>query len=152
MLAAEVATLLQAQKQQDLAGDLPSPHSPVDQCPEAVPRRTPQWQDAESPKDPHVQPPLGSPDSGLVLEFADSVELEVQAAHDIRHLHAIRPGVDEAKELTECVVCWEVDASVLFQPCGHLCTCLACANACMLIEARTCPMCRTYVDCIMDLA
>ena len=44
----------------------------------------------------------------------------------------------------DCVVCWERCADVLFQPCGHLCTCSACAGTC-LGSASLCPMCRCAV-------
>ena len=45
----------------------------------------------------------------------------------------------------ECVVCWAADASVLFQPCGHFCTCSDCAEP-FLWQSVACPMCRTPIS------
>ena len=45
-------------------------------------------------------------------------------------LRAQSPSADAVcAEDAECVVCWAADANVLFQPCGHLCICSACAAA-----------------------
>ena len=40
----------------------------------------------------------------------------------------------------ECVVCWASAASVIFQPCGHFCTCHACAQP--YLCGGLCMMCR----------
>lgn len=45
----------------------------------------------------------------------------------------------------ECVVCWCAKACVLFQPCGHRCTCSACAPL-FAAQAGLCPMCRASVE------
>ena len=44
----------------------------------------------------------------------------------------------------ECVVCWAAGAEVVFQPCGHLCTCCSCAEP-FLGQSLACPMCRATV-------
>ena len=44
----------------------------------------------------------------------------------------------------QCVVCWQADASVVLQPCGHLCTCAAC-TALFLGPQGACPLCRCSV-------
>jgi hypothetical protein len=40
----------------------------------------------------------------------------------------------------ECVVCTEPKLETLFLPCGHLCTCRACAT-----KVTECPMCRAAI-------
>lgn len=40
-----------------------------------------------------------------------------------------------------CKVCLDRDADVVFMPCGHLCTCVDCAQA-----LRTCPLCRKRIQ------
>ena len=51
---------------------------------------------------------------------------------------------DVLDSCADCVVCWEQCADVVFQPCGHLCTCSACVAAC-LGSTFLCPMCRCTV-------
>ncbi|XP_051981320.1 E3 ubiquitin-protein ligase LRSAM1-like isoform X1 [Xyrauchen texanus] len=41
---------------------------------------------------------------------------------------------------SECVVCMEHEAQMIFLPCGHVCCCQTCSNA-----LQSCPLCR---DCI----
>ena len=54
-------------------------------------------------------------------------------------------------EAAECVVCWAAEAVVLFQPCGHMCTCQGCSGA-FAASATSCPMCRTIVSNAIVLA
>ena len=51
---------------------------------------------------------------------------------------------DPDAEEEECVVCWAAGAEVVFQPCGHLCTCCSCAQP-FLGRSLACPMCRATV-------
>ena len=48
----------------------------------------------------------------------------------------------QASDSVECVVCWEADANVVLQPCGHMCACSGCAA---LLTDMLCPMCRCEV-------
>ena len=55
------------------------------------------------------------------------------------------PGAaDAVLEEEECVVCWVAGPAVIFQPCGHLCTCSSCAQP-FLAQSRACPMCRATI-------
>ena len=64
--------------------------------------------------------------------------------HSGMHGHASTAG-----DSVECVVCWEAEACVVFHPCGHLCTCERCADACTSTDATPCPLCRTpVITCI----
>ena len=57
--------------------------------------------------------------------------------------------VDEGM-LADCVVCWDNAASVVLQPCGHMCACSGCAG--MFAEThRSCPMCRSEVITLVDI-
>jgi hypothetical protein len=47
----------------------------------------------------------------------------------------------------DCVVCLERDKRCVFDACGHLCVCNACA-AC--IDDFRCPICRTVADRIIE--
>jgi len=40
-----------------------------------------------------------------------------------------------------CTVCMEKERAILFLPCGHLCTCVACADS-----IAACPVCRTAIN------
>ena len=51
-------------------------------------------------------------------------------------------GADVDASVSECVVCWAASSEVLFQPCGHLCTCAACARSFSPENGRACPLCR----------
>ena len=48
---------------------------------------------------------------------------------------------DDQEQDENCTVCWSAAACVVFQPCGHLCCCQACAQPFVSAEA-VCPMCR----------
>ena len=48
----------------------------------------------------------------------------------------------------ECVVCWDCDASTIFQPCGHLAVCQSCAN---VFHHQPCPVCRRPVTALIAL-
>lgn len=40
-----------------------------------------------------------------------------------------------------CKVCLDADAEILFQPCGHICTCQECAT-----RVQSCPVCRSHIS------
>ena len=44
----------------------------------------------------------------------------------------------------DCVICWEAAASLVFQPCGHMCACANCVSA-FFGPAFLCPMRRSEV-------
>ena len=48
----------------------------------------------------------------------------------------------EDLEEADCVICWEAPASVVLQPCGHMCACSGCIA---MILGSPCPMCRREV-------
>ena len=52
----------------------------------------------------------------------------------------------DMEEGAECVICWEVPASVVLQPCGHMCACLGCIG---LLSGLPCPMFRQDVTSSM---
>ena len=58
---------------------------------------------------------------------------------------------DETAGNEECVVCWAANACVIFQPCGHLCTCACCAQ--LFLAGGLCPLCRQPVSTgiVLDL-
>lgn len=55
---------------------------------------------------------------------------------------------DQSTDEDECVACLDERAGVCLIPCGHVCLCAACAAA--LSEPRTCPMCRTPIEQIVQ--
>jgi len=55
---------------------------------------------------------------------------------------APRPSGAESPSLnSECVVCMDAEARMVFVPCGHLCCCSQCQSA-----INECPMCRTQIE------
>lgn len=52
----------------------------------------------------------------------------------------------EYEQEKRCKVCLDRDAVVVFVPCGHLCTCIPCANA-----LRNCPLCRKRITKSMKI-
>ena len=56
----------------------------------------------------------------------------------------------ELLESMECVVCWDASADVVFQPCGHACSCTACAES-LIGKVAFCPMCRSQIDCSISM-
>ena len=68
-----------------------------------------------------------------------------------RHASSIHAAADQPQaqaddtedlEEAECVICWEAPASVVLQPCGHMCACSGCIG---LLTDLPCPMCRRDV-------
>ncbi|EPZ36198.1 hypothetical protein O9G_002264 [Rozella allomycis CSF55] len=49
----------------------------------------------------------------------------------------------------ECVICLDTEKEVVFIPCGHYCSCLACAQK---LSPSKCPMCRTAIKHTVDPA
>ncbi|XP_018087999.1 E3 ubiquitin-protein ligase LRSAM1 isoform X2 [Xenopus laevis] len=47
------------------------------------------------------------------------------------------PDTEVANINSECVVCMEQEAHIIFLPCGHVCCCVTCGDA-----LHTCPLCR----------
>ena len=148
-------TLWQAMKQ-DPSGDQSCPEPPAKAEPGEAPHRGPSGGHKAEALGVYIEQPLADAChagvAGMAGIPANAVVLKNEPNEVIAALPVDTAVGDGATEVMECVICWEVDASVLFQPCGHFCTCLACANACMMKEARICPMCRTMVDSIIHLA
>ena len=44
------------------------------------------------------------------------------------------------REARQCKICLDLDAAVLFDPCGHICACVNCSPS-----VSECPMCRTVI-------
>ncbi|XP_028317969.1 E3 ubiquitin-protein ligase LRSAM1 isoform X2 [Gouania willdenowi] len=56
------------------------------------------------------------------------------------------PSPVEGPGSSECVVCMETGAQVIFLPCGHVCCCQLCSGA-----LQTCPLCRGNIAQIIRL-
>jgi len=48
--------------------------------------------------------------------------------------------IERLQEARNCKICMENEASIVFLPCGHLCSCTSCAPA-----LKTCAVCRTPI-------
>ena len=57
---------------------------------------------------------------------------------------ACEASVQCAGSGSECVVCWEADADIVLQPCGHACACSGCAHL-FLNGTALCPICRSII-------
>uniref|UniRef100_A0A7N9AZF4 Leucine rich repeat and sterile alpha motif containing 1 n=1 Tax=Mastacembelus armatus TaxID=205130 RepID=A0A7N9AZF4_9TELE len=51
------------------------------------------------------------------------------------------PSLVEGPGNSECVVCMETGAQVIFLPCGHVCCCQVCSNI-----LQNCPLCRSSIS------
>ena len=56
----------------------------------------------------------------------------------------------DAHEEEDCIVCWSAAPCVIFQPCGHLCCCKACAQP-VVAAGALCPMCRGPVLSMLNM-
>ena len=54
-------------------------------------------------------------------------------------------AVPDAVAASECVVCWVAEPSIIYLPCGHMCTCEGCAQSFQIQAVPACPMCRAPV-------
>eukprot|EP00092_Neocalanus_flemingeri_P009353 GFUD01010065.1.p1 GENE.GFUD01010065.1~~GFUD01010065.1.p1 ORF type:complete len:117 (-),score=22.42 GFUD01010065.1:99-449(-) len=55
-------------------------------------------------------------------------------------LEGLQKEVERLREARSCKICMEKEASILFLPCGHLCSCANCAPA-----LQACAVCRTTI-------
>ena len=61
---------------------------------------------------------------------------------DLRHQHVAMPKSNPTSSLSApetCSICKEAQSCVVFTGCGHVCTCVICANK---MQKKTCPICR----------
>lgn len=54
--------------------------------------------------------------------------------------HALSEENEQLKDQTCCKICVEKEVSIVFLPCGHLCSCVECAPA-----LKQCPICRATI-------
>ena len=59
-------------------------------------------------------------------------------------------AMPEPPESIECVVCWDVAADVVLQPCSHACSCTACAEN-VMSKAALCPTCWYQINCSISV-
>lgn len=52
----------------------------------------------------------------------------------------VRSNIQELENKVTCVICQSNERKVLFSPCNHLATCIACSKNALL---KNCPLCRT---------
>ncbi len=75
-----------------------------------------------------------------VVMMREEVERQLQQAGE-----AGRAGATGGS--SGCVVCMEVDRSMLILPCRHMCLCAACArNPALTRAGARCPVCRAPID------
>jgi hypothetical protein len=71
-------------------------------------------------------------------EEASEDEAKEEESSELNAEQEATPGRNDTEESHECVVCMDRGKTTAFVPCGHLCVCETCAEACDI-----CPMCRT---------
>ena len=52
---------------------------------------------------------------------------------------------------SQCIVCWESDATHAFVPCGHRCVCDICGKQLLARELKKCPVCRASYQRLMKV-
>ncbi len=55
------------------------------------------------------------------------------------------PATAAAAVDDDCVICFDGPKDTLLAPCGHVCCCIACANA-LLEKEEKCPVCRRFIE------
>lgn len=118
---------------------------PTRQEPEAA------LQGAAEPQSAHTDPGITS-DAEVPSASHESCQA-MDAERDLAHgtmSRAEQVMVEVSESSFDCVVCWEQCANVVLQPCGHMCTCSACAPTC-LGAASLCPLCRCTVVASIQL-
>ncbi|KAJ8919764.1 hypothetical protein NQ315_006293 [Exocentrus adspersus] len=60
---------------------------------------------------------------------------------DVEEASAPLPDDFRTINTAECVVCFEVECTIIFVPCGHLCCCRHCSSL-----VSDCPLCRTGIE------
>ncbi len=51
----------------------------------------------------------------------------------------------EDQEDTDCVICYEIPHELVYVPCGHFCSCMACHTKMWGMNERRCPLCREQI-------
>jgi len=59
----------------------------------------------------------------------------------LRRLESLQKEIENLREERLCKICLEKEASIVFLPCGHLCSCSNCASA-----LKNCAVCRTAIQ------
>ena len=86
-------------------------------------------------------PEVGQPER---IPSADGV-IRTKASRNSRRAHTkSRRPIAAAQDSGDCIVCWSAAAGIIFQPCGHTCCCVPCAQP-FLVDGHPCPMCRGTV-------
>ena len=70
-------------------------------------------------------------------EEASEDEAKQEESSELNAEQQATSGRNDTEDSNECVVCMDGGKTTAFVPCGHLCVCETCAEAC-----DTCPMCR----------
>ncbi|WAR09012.1 BIR7B-like protein [Mya arenaria] len=83
----------------------------------------------------------GSPDCPFIMGAASSnVPIHGGADSKPEVEKALQNENEELRRQVSCKICLDLDASVVFLPCGHMVTCEECAPA-----MRKCPICRSNI-------
>uniref|UniRef100_A0A8D2CW79 E3 ubiquitin-protein ligase LRSAM1 n=1 Tax=Sciurus vulgaris TaxID=55149 RepID=A0A8D2CW79_SCIVU len=83
-----------------------------------------------------IHPELRLP-KGEVLGALESPALPQEPPEPVR---PSAPPAELEPQASECVVCLEREAQMVFLPCGHVCCCQQCC-----LPLRTCPLCRQEI-------
>lgn len=62
--------------------------------------------------------------------------------------------IERERERRKCVVCQDLNKSVLVLPCRHMCLCVVCANRIIRSEffnCRICPLCRGRIESVINV-
>jgi len=88
---------------------------------------------------------------GVLEQELDTLLRNVRSHHQQRMLQQLQSvqrrhaeeckGRQSLEEEQACIVCSELEKTMLFLPCRHLCTCEACAS-----QLHQCPICRAEID------
>lgn len=83
------------------------------------------------------KPVIVEPADGAELPEPNAAEPVVPPTHDLSLISPTAPPSQVEERKSECVVCMEQEAQMIFLNCGHVCCCSTCSEV-----LRTCPLCR----------
>jgi len=81
-----------------------------------------------------------------LCNFINSSKVVNNPIDDDNNLEIHFPNALSEEDKNNCIICFDNERSALFVPCGHLITCLDCADA-VSNTFSSCPLCKKKIEC-----
>eukprot|EP00388_Colpodella_angusta_P047266 GDKK01072208.1.p1 GENE.GDKK01072208.1~~GDKK01072208.1.p1 ORF type:complete len:466 (-),score=69.51 GDKK01072208.1:550-1947(-) len=93
------------------------------------------------------QPSVSFADSGALSRDLNEAPMSAEMIDRRGQMGPISPQSRKYAESMRCVVCWSNKIDAAFDPCGHMSTCMTCAEK--LLEG--CPICRKEINKVLRI-